>query len=198
MVWPVNMRYEKCKDSNEVQLTVIDFGLDRSTDNDPHATSERTILMRFYKSPAEALAALIKPNNGLAKAMWDCYSSEYEISDLTIQVNNDYISLDDEYCDDECVNIVLSDAVISELTELFEFKEPDVFTVNVPMQYSRSKVLELAKAAMKDTPIASDDVIISEFIGCIECSTSANDLPEIETVIEQLVNCGAIDAVNHN
>ena len=72
-----------------------------------------------------------------------------------------------------------------------------MFTVNVPMQYSRSKVLELAKAAMGDVPIATDDVIISEFIGCIELSTSANELPEIETVIEQLVNCGAFDEANH-
>lgn len=195
MVWPVTMHYEKSKESDEVTLTAQDYGANRYSE---HGPNERIIMMRIYENAADALAALIKPDNALSKAMWDVYSQSYEISDVTIYINGEFLSLDDTYCDDECINLVFDEQQIAELTELFEFKEPDVFTVNVPMQYSRSKVLELAKAAMKDTPIASDDVIISEFIGCIECSTSANDLPEIETVIEQLVNCGAIDAVNHN
>jgi len=122
MVWPVTMHYTRTdKDnSSEVTLTAFDYGANRDTNNNPNVESKRVILRRFYKSPADALAALIKPNNKLSGALWDCYCSGYEISDITIYVNDDYVSLDNNYCDDQGVNLVFTKEQIAELTELFD------------------------------------------------------------------------------
>lgn len=196
MVWPVTMHYEQSKESGEVTLTAQDYGANRYSEHGPH---ERTIMMRIYENAADALAALIKPDNGLSKAMWAVYSQSYEISNVTIYINGEFLSLDDTYCDDECINLVFDEQQIAKLTELFKFKEPDVFTVNVALQYSRSKVLELAKAAtalLGDDELAPDDIIISEFSTYI--AGSEKDVIPVECAVERCAHAGAFYAVNHS
>lgn len=114
MVWPVTMQYARNTETREVVLTVVDYGNSENTD-----THERVIMRRFYKDAKQAHDALTKPNNNFVDAMLDCYpSGGYEISDLSIVVNDSTVSLDDEYGDAD--DLQFTNEQLSELQHAFD------------------------------------------------------------------------------
>lgn len=194
MVWPVNMEFTKQFNSDEVQLTVNDWG---NCDANGEC-SERVILRRFYKNADDAFAALTIANNQLSKAMWDCYSSEYEISCIGITIDGTSFGSIDNY-EDENGNLVLTEyfetgTTLDDFREAFKFKQLDKLNVRTYNEhtYSKDAIANEANKQMQGYWLEDADDLFSEFSAYITYNESAinKELPEI---IAALKDCGALD-----
>lgn len=194
MVWPVDMRYTKQFNSDEVQLQVFDYG---NTDAKGECT-ERLMMRRLYKNSDEALAALTAPDNQLSKAMWDNYSSEYEISCIGIMIGETRFGCIDDY-EDEDGNLILQEyfdtgTTLQQFKDAFKFSDLDVLHVRTYDEhvFSKEAIATEASAQMPGRWLEDADDLFSEFSAYIGFSKEALAKP-LSEIITTLKDCGALD-----